>query len=78
MPFKEALNIASLNLHVRALLPKWLIALRSTWRHANVAFDELYVRSIAFTVAQSLTFLVAVYEGDDSGPQEFAREGRAC
>ena len=43
MPFKEALNVASLNLHVRALLPKWMIALRSSWRHANVAFDELYV-----------------------------------
>lgn len=44
MSFKEALNMASLNLHVK-FFPKWLLALRHKWRRANTAFDELYVRA---------------------------------
>lgn len=43
MPFKEALNLSSINLHVKALLPSWLISLRPQWRQANLAFDELFV-----------------------------------
>ncbi|KZV97741.1 cytochrome P450 [Exidia glandulosa HHB12029] len=43
MPFKEALNVASLNLRVPMLLPRWATQLRASWAHAALAFDDLNV-----------------------------------
>lgn len=43
MPFKEALNITSVSLRVKILLPRWATYLKSSWRRASIAFDELYL-----------------------------------
>lgn len=66
LTFQDALRTTLQDLFLKVVIPRWAMGLTKRFRRATLAFDELQVCKLGWTLHVLTTLFVAIPHGDDS------------